>query len=337
MEPLLEEEKTKLINSSEAEIPKSTFESFKGLLFMFFSCLLKSLFSILIKYSLHRNELLTSYHLLFYKVNFMLILFLIFAMTIYQKDKQVFIKIIKVNKREFLFLIIRAILSIISISLTSFSLKYMRISNVYSIYYLYPGIVVLLSNIILNEKVRTFDYICLISCFIGVICVLRPGLNFFENNIYGILSIFVLLSALFKAFEDIILRYIGKKTHFLLTPFLYSLVGFIIYFLQVILFNNKIELIIKMSLYDWIIIFIIASLAVSYQSLMALAFGNEKAGRASMVNYFQILFTFLADIFIFNRNAVLLDYIGILLIFGFNFTNGCLKVYYGKTRMQNDN
>ena len=61
MEPLLEEEKTKLINSSEAEIPKSTFESFKGLLFMFFSCLLKSLFSILIKYSLHRNELLTSY------------------------------------------------------------------------------------------------------------------------------------------------------------------------------------------------------------------------------------------------------------------------------------
>ena len=92
-----------------------------------------------------------------------------------------------------------------------------------------------------------------------------------------------------------------------------------------------------MSLYDWIIICIIAFLAVSYQSLMALAFGNEKAGRASMINYFQILFTFLADIIIFNRKTVLLDYIGILLIFGFNFTNGCIKVYYRKKQIVNKN
>ena len=90
-----------------------------------------------------------------------------------------------------------------------------------------------------------------------------------------------------------------------------------------------------MSLYDWGIICIIAFLAVSYQSLMALAFGNEKAGRASMINYFQILFNFLADIFIFKRETVFLDYIGILLIFGFNFTNNCIKVYYRKKEIVN--
>ena len=92
-----------------------------------------------------------------------------------------------------------------------------------------------------------------------------------------------------------------------------------------------------MSLYDWIIICIIAFLAVSYQSLMALAFGNEKAGRASMINYLQILFTFLANIIIFKRETVLLDYIGILLIFGFNFTNSCIKVYYRKKQIVNKN
>ena len=83
-----------------------------------------------------------------------------------------------------------------------------------------------------------------------------------------------------------------------------------------------------MQLFDWIIIFFIALLSATYQALMALAFGNENAGRASMVNYFQILFTFIADIIIFNRQTVILDYIGILLIFGFNFTNGCIKIYY---------
>ena len=330
-------ETTKLLNSSHNEPPKSVFDTYKGLLYMFFSCLFKSLFSILIKYSLNRNESLTSYHLLFYKVNFMLIIFSIFTITIYKKDRKIFDNLTQINRNQLIFLIFRALLSILSCSLTAFALKYMSISNVYAIYYLYPGIVVLFSNFILNEKVGNFDYICLFSCFIGVLCVLRPGIYFFDDINYGVLSIFVLLSALFKACEDIILRYIGKKTHFLYTPLLYCIVGFFIYLIQVILFREDKKFIIKMGLYDWTIICIIAFLAVSYQSLMALAFSNEKAGRASMINYLQILFTFLADIIIFKRETVLLDYIGILLIFGFNFTNGCIKVYYRKKEIVNTN
>ena len=72
-------------------------------------------------------------------------------------------------------------------------------------------------TLILNEKVGKFDYICLLACFIGAVCVLRPGMDFFEGkNMFGILTIFVLLSVLFKASEDIILRYIGKKIHYLI-------------------------------------------------------------------------------------------------------------------------
>ena len=56
---------------------------------MFFSCLFKSLFSILIKYSLNRNESLTSYHLLFYKVNFRLIIFSILIITIYKRGRKI--------------------------------------------------------------------------------------------------------------------------------------------------------------------------------------------------------------------------------------------------------
>ena len=329
MENNLNEEALKLINSSQSESPTSLFDTYKGLLFMFFSCLLKSLFGILCKYALSRNEELTSYHLLFYKVNIMLFLFLIFSIIIYKKDKKIFKDITQINQTQLIYLIIRSLLSILACSLTTFALKYMSISDVFAIYYLYPGIVILLSNFILNEKVGNFDYICLIACIIGAICVLRPNIDFFEgNNNYGILTIFVLLSTFFKGCEDIILRYIGKKIHFLIIPVLYSGVGFIIYLSQVILFNEGKGLIIQMPIFDWIIVFFIALLSASYQSLMGLAFGNENAGRASMVNYFQILFTFAADIFIFNRQTVILDYIGIFLIFGFNFTNGCIKVYY---------
>jgi len=329
MENNLNEEALKLINSSQSEIPTSLFDTYKGLLFMFFSCLLKSLFGIFCKYALFRNAELTSYHLLFYKVNIMLVLFAIFSIITYRKNKEIFKDLININQNQLIYLIIRSLFSILACSLLMLALKYMSISDVFAIYYLYPGIVVLLSNFILNEKVGNFDYICLIACFIGVICVLRPNIDFIEgNNNFGILTIFVLLSALFKGCEDIILRYIGKKIHFLIIPFLYSIVGFLIYLLQVLLFTEGKGLIIQMEFFDWIIIFLIAFLSGSYQALMALAFGNENAGRASMVNYFQILFTFIADIIIFNRQTVILDYIGILLIFGFNFTNGCIKIYY---------
>ena len=329
MENNIEEETGKLINSSQSESPKSLFDTYKGLLFMFFSCLLKSLFGILCKYALFRNQELTSYHLLFYKVCFMLILFSIFSITIYKKNKKALDTITQINKQQLIFLIIRSLLSILACSLTTFALKYMSISDVFAIFYLYPGVVVLLSNLILNEKVGKFDYICLLACFIGAVCVLRPGMDFFEGkNMFGILTIFVLLSVLFKASEDIILRYIGKKIHYLIIPFLYSGVGFFVYLLQIIVFNENKGLIIELSFFDWIIIFLIAFLSVSYQCLMALAFGNENAGRASMINYFQILFTFVADIVIFKRKAVFLDYLGILLIFGFNFTNGCIKIYF---------
>ena len=102
---------------------------------MFFSCLLKILFGILCKYALFRNEELTSYHLLFYKVNIMLILFAIFSIILYRKNTNLLKNITKINKTQLIYLIIRSLLSILACSLTTFSLKYMSISNVFAIFY----------------------------------------------------------------------------------------------------------------------------------------------------------------------------------------------------------
>ena len=34
------------------------------------------------------------------------------------------------------------------------------------------------SNLILNEKLGKFDYICLFACFVGAVFVLRQGMDF---------------------------------------------------------------------------------------------------------------------------------------------------------------
>ena len=72
---------------------------------------------------------------------------------------------------------------------------------------------------------------------------------------------------------------------------------------------------------------IIALLVFSYSIFLVIAIQNENVGRVSMINYCQILFMFTFDIFIFKRNTCIFDYIGVGLIFIFNFGNGFFKSY----------
>jgi len=58
---------------------------------------------------------------------------------------------------------------------------------------------------------------------------------------------------------------------------------------------------------------------------MALGLQNENAGRVSMVNYLQVALMYLSDLFIFGKELMLLDLMGTILIFSFNFINGIYK------------
>ena len=316
------------------------FDTFKGLLYMFFSCIFRSLFSIFSKYILNYNYDLTSYHLLMYKVYIMSFINILVIFYLYFFNYIQFQKINSISLKSLIFLIIRSILSIFGQTLTILSLKYMSISEVYSIYYLYPGFVILLTNLVLNEKVENFDYICFFFCFIGVLFVVRPNFDYLiQNNIILFLISGLLLSALFKSFEDIIIRYLRKDVYFLLFPIVYALIGLILYPIFLLNYLNEIksDFLIEMSYYEWSIIFLIAVFSFSYQALMAASFKYENVGRADLINYFQVLFMFISDIYLFDKNAVFYDYLGIFFIFGFNLSNGIIKSYKRNKKIKINN
>jgi drug/metabolite transporter (DMT)-like permease len=316
------------------------FDTFKGLLYMFFSCIFRSLFSIFSKYILNYNYDLTSYHLLMYKVYIMSFINILVIFYLYFFNYIQFQKINTISLKSLIFLIIRSILSIFGQTLTILSLKYMSISEVYSIYYLYPGFVILLTNLVLNEKVENFDYICFFFCFIGVLFVVRPNFDYLiQNNLILFLILGLLLSALFKSFEDIIIRYLRKDVYFLLFPIVYALIGLILYPIFLLNYLNEIksDFLIEMSYYEWSIIFLIAVFSFSYQALMAASFKYENVGRADLINYFQVLFMFISDIYLFDKNAVFYDYLGIFFIFGFNLSNGIIKSYKRNKKIKINN
>ena len=341
--PLNNKSSTASNQTIEYTLQTTTFDMYKGFVFMFISCVLKSLFSFISKLILLKYTFITSFHLLAVKVYIMIFICGAFMYALYLYNPNSINDIKRTSLKNILFVSFRSIMSIIATSLTIMSLKYMPISDVYAIYYLYPGIIIIFSYCLINEKSSFFDYVCFISCFIGVLFVIRPQLFTFTsaNNdnmqtyIYNLLICCVILSAVFKALEDMIIRHIGRNIHFIIIPLLYCLLGLVLYPIPLIIFcSDGVNAFRFVDMKGWILIILLACLSFCYTILLALSFQNENAGRASMINYLQVLFMFLADIYVFERKTVLLDYIGISLIFCFNFMNGVIKFYKRNKKLQ---
>lgn len=309
--------------SVEINLNTKNFDLYKGLIFMFLSCIFKSLFSILAKYCLKYNPDMSSFQLLTFRTFFMLWITIaicaIIKINVFSPD---FVQPDKVK-----YVVLRTICGNISISLLVYTLKLMHISDVYSVYYIYPGFIVLLSLIFLKrEKLKLFDFICLFACFLGALLIVKP--NFIFNNRIastdnnGYLFALVVLAAFVKAIEDVTVRNIGKKAHFLIFPFMYSIFGMVVFATPMYLFDTTYPI---LKYHDFILLFFIAVCTYLYQTFMALGLQNESAGRVSMVNYVQVALMYVSDLLLFDKSFEVFDLLGTLLIFGFNLTNGLLK------------
>ena len=313
--------------SMEINENTTTFDLYKGLIYMFFSCIFKSLFSILSKYALKDKRNLSSFQLLTYRTYFMMWISIVvsFALPINVFSQ----KFAKLNKIIPVFF--RTIFAIISMSLVIYTIKFIHVSDVYSVYYIYPAFVILFSLFFLKEKVAFFDICCLTACFAGAILIVKPDFIFnttgtmpSENSPNSFFFLLVVIAALLKAIEDVIIRNVGKDVNFLIFPFMYSLLGMILFPIPMFLFDSVYP---SFSFFDVVVIFLIGLCTFLYMSFMALGFQNESAGRVSMVNYLQVALMYIADLCLFDKKLQLLDLIGTCLIFGFNFTNGIMKAF----------
>lgn len=301
----------------------TNFDLYKGLIYMFLSCIFKSIFSILSKYALKDKKDLSSFQLLTFRTYYMMWISISITFALpFNVFSQKFAKIDKVMP-----VVIRTIFAIISMSLVIYSIKFIHISDVYSVYYIYPAFVILFSVIFLKEKTSCFDICCLFACFIGAILIVKPDFIFESNPNDKHDSFFFLLvvfAAFLKAVEDVIIRNVGKEVNFLIFPFMYSVMGMILFPIPMFLFDSVYP---SLTLFDNFIIFLIGLTTFLYMSFMALGFQNESAGRVSMINYFQVALMYISDLCLFDKKLHFLDLIGTLLIFGFNFGNGFLKAY----------
>lgn len=311
----------------------TAFDLWKGLFYMFLSCVFKSLFSILSKYALKDKTDLSSFQLLTYRTYFMLwitiIICSILPVNIFSEKF--------VNKDKIIYVFIRTIFAIISMSLVIFAIKFMHISDVYSVYYIYPAFIIMLSYFFLkNEKLGTLDYCCLAACFVGALLIVKPEFLFHTKSSNSRMMFFglVLIAAFLKAVEDVLVRNVGKDAHCLIFPFMYSVLGMVLFPIPMVIFDRVYP---KFSFSEVIIVFLIAVCTFLYMMFMALGLQNESASRVSMVNYVQVALMFISDMVLFDKGFNFLDLTGTLLIFGFNLGNGFFKAHKRFKELNNFN
>jgi drug/metabolite transporter (DMT)-like permease len=205
-------------------------------------------------------------------------------------------------------------------------MKFIYISDVVSVYLIYPLIVLIFSVVYLKEKSWWLDYACCLASIIGVILVIRPEFIFHnqnrkENELFNLL---VVLAACLKSGVDITTRIIGCDMHFQANNLIYSSIGILVFPFLNILIESQIP---QFMYIEYFIFFLSGLFVWLYQTFQTLALQNEKAGRASMINYLQVNFIYIADIIFFDKPLMVLDLVGTLMIFSFNFGNGFYKTY----------
>ena len=118
--------------------------------------------------------------------------------------------------------ILRGFLTLAYISCNAVGLKYLSLPNFYAIIFLSPMICVLLGQIFFKDHINTAKITALITGFIGVLIVVRPG-----NLDFSIGVILTFLSAVMHAASLVLIRKIDKSDHYLLFNIVVSIVVFL--------------------------------------------------------------------------------------------------------------
>ncbi|MFT4256831.1 MAG: DMT family transporter [Pseudoxanthomonas sp.] len=98
--------------------------------------------------------------------------------------------------------LLRGLLGIVAIACFSFALKRLPMSTAYTIFFVSPMLVAMLSMPLLGEKVGPRRWVAIVVGLVGVAVVLRPG----ANGTFSLAAVMVLASALAYALASVLVR-----------------------------------------------------------------------------------------------------------------------------------
>lgn len=230
-----------------------------------------------------------------------------------------------------------------------FSLMYLSISDSVLISFLSPSLTIILAWIVLREKVHSYEAFGCILSLLGVALIVRPpflfGNSFMNDNndatnmdlnspgdgsmdtvSYNpiessnpkerlIAALVALWGTFGMASVYIIIRYIGKRAHAIMSVSYFSLLTLIISTIGVFTIPSmKFQM--PNSLKEWGLFLNLGISGFCFQLLLTLGIQRERAGRGSLIAYTQLIYALMWDIFLYHHIPSIWSFFGMFIIIG---------------------
>lgn len=223
------------------------------------------------------------------------------------------VKSVYVPKGSVFFLFLRAAAGTAGIFCNFYAVDHLVLSDASILNKMAPFATILFSFLILREKIKVIPLSAVILAFTGSLFVIKPGLDFsrmfptligFLGGIgAGLAYACVRKLGLMKCNGKVIIIFFSAFSTLLSVPYL------------IFLFN-------PMTVYQWIFLILSGVCAAGGQFSITAAYFHAPAGKISIYDYSQIIFSTLLGFFIFDQLPDMYSFIGYFIIISmalFNF------------------
>uniref|UniRef100_A0A7S4Q6Z8 EamA domain-containing protein n=1 Tax=Alexandrium monilatum TaxID=311494 RepID=A0A7S4Q6Z8_9DINO len=196
-----------------------------------------------------------------------------------------------------------------------YAIKLLPLSDAVVITYTSPVITAVAAALLLKEPFEKIDMVGSLLCMTGVVMISKPS---------SVMSLFgaptqplpargvcaAICSALFSTSVYILLRY-GKDLHPIVSVNYFAVAGVFIAPAFCAAFG---EPWVWPEGAEWLQLFLLAWLSIAGQALMNVGLSLESAGKATAMNYVQVVFAYVFQIFLLHERSDVLSVVGAALI-----------------------
>ncbi|ODQ78741.1 hypothetical protein BABINDRAFT_162431 [Babjeviella inositovora NRRL Y-12698] len=207
-----------------------------------------------------------------------------------------------------------------------YSLQYMTLSDSVVITFLVPTVATFLAWLILGERYSIVESVCGLFSFGGVLLVARPSfifgnslsladssvettdpqLRLFATGV-GLLGVCGASSVL------IVIRFIGKRAHPLISVSYFALTCVVISFVTLTV-HPSLSFTVPQTGHQWFLFILIGVTGFVMQFCLTAGIQREKAGRSSLMLYTQMIYAVFWELIIWHRIPGFLSWVGFSII-----------------------
>lgn len=276
----------------------------KGILFVILAALSFSFMSVFVKLSGDLPSMQKSF--------FRNLIALFCSIYVIKKSNSSF----SFKKENLLFLMLRAFFGTLGIIFNYYSIEYLILADANMINKLAPFFVIIFSFIILKEKVKFWQIICIFLAFIGSIFIINPNLLIglitftpIKTNLINLPAFVAFLGAMCAGIAYTLVRLLtlrGEKGAFIVFFFsLFSCIAILPFFILSYT---------PMTLYQFFCLVLSGIFASCGQFAITNAYANAPAKEISIFDYSQIIFSGILGYIVFNETPNKYSFIGYFII-----------------------